>query len=72
MMVVDRYSNWPIVEKSSDGAAGLINCLRRTFVTFGIPDELASDGEPEFSGTATRQFLQDWGGGGGYTIDSHQ
>lgn len=61
LVIVDRYSNWPIVEKSSDGATGLINCLRRTFVTFGIPDELATDGGPEFTATATRQFLKDWG-----------
>ncbi|CAC5377697.1 unnamed protein product [Mytilus coruscus] len=58
---VDRYSNWPIVEISSNGAAGLITCLRRTFVTFGIPDKLASDGGLEFTSTATKQFLQDWG-----------
>ena len=55
------YSNWPIVERSSNGAAGLITCLRRTFVTIGIPDELASDGGPEFIVTAKRQFPQDWG-----------
>jgi hypothetical protein len=61
LIVVDRYSNWPIVERSSNGAVGLITCLRRTFVTFGIPDELASDGGPEFTATATRQFHQDWG-----------
>ena len=48
LVVVDRYSNWPIVERASHGAGGLIACLRRTFVTFGIPDELASDGGPEF------------------------
>ncbi|CAG2222073.1 unnamed protein product [Mytilus edulis] len=61
LVIVDRYSNWPIVERSSNGAAGLITCLRRTFVTFGIPDELASDGGPEFTSTATKQFLRDWG-----------
>ena len=61
LVIVDRYSNWPIVERSLDGASGLITCLRRTFVTFGIPDELASDGGPEFTATATRQFLIDWG-----------
>ena len=44
LVVVDRYSNWPIVERAQGGAQGLIDCLRRTFVTFGIPDELASDG----------------------------
>ena len=61
LVVVDRYSNWPIVERSTHGADGLTTCLRRIFVTFGIPDELASDGGPEFTAAATRRFLQDWG-----------
>ena len=61
LVIVDRYSNWPIVERSSSGASGLVTCLRRTFVTFGIPDELASDGGPEFTSSTTRRFLRDWG-----------
>jgi hypothetical protein len=61
LVIVDRYSNWPIVERTSGGASGLIDCLRRTFVTFGIPDELSSDGGPEFTASATREFLKNWG-----------
>ncbi|XP_071478837.1 uncharacterized protein [Diadema antillarum] len=61
LVIVDRYSNWPIVERSTQGAPGLISCLRRTFATFGIPDELASDGGPEFTAVTTRCFLKDWG-----------
>lgn len=61
LVAVDRYSNWPIVEKSADGSKGLISALRRIFVTFGISDELSSDGGPEFTATATQQFLRDWG-----------
>ena len=61
LVVVDRYSNWPIIEQAHDGAKGLINSLRRIFVTYGIPDECASDGGPEFIATATRQFLKEWG-----------
>jgi hypothetical protein len=49
------------VERTSHGSEGLITCLRRTFVTFGIPDELSSDGGPEFTSAATRKFLMDWG-----------
>ena len=60
LVIVDRYSNWPIVERSSNSAAKLITYLRRIFVTFGVPNELASDGGPEFTATSTRQFLQDW------------
>ena len=56
LVIVDRYSNWPIVEKSVDGA-----CLRRTFVTFGILDELSPDGGPEVTSNTTRQFLTEWG-----------
>ena len=61
LVIVDRYSNWPIVEKASAGALGLIQCLRKCFTTFGIPDELSSDGGPEFVAYATRTFLLQWG-----------
>lgn len=61
LVIVDRYSNWPIVERATNGAAGLITCLRRTFATYGIPNELSTDGGPEFTATATRTFLQQWG-----------
>ena len=37
LVIVDRYSNWPIVERAKDGAEGLINTLRHTFATYGIP-----------------------------------
>ena len=61
LVVVDRYSNWPIVERAREGSKGLIDCLRRTFATFGIPDECATDGGPEFTAAATCQFLKEWG-----------
>ena len=57
-MIVDRYSNWPIVERAANELQGLIDCLRKTS---SIPDELASDGEPEFTATSTREFLKTWG-----------
>ncbi len=61
LVIVDRYSNWPIVNKAKDGATGLINILRRIFATYGIPDELSSDGGPEFVAHSTQQFLRTWG-----------
>ena len=61
LVIVDRYSNWPIVERAGDGATGLIKTLRHTFATYGIPDELSSDGGPEFVSHATREFLRQWG-----------
>ena len=61
LVVVDRYSNWPVVERSHEGSKGLVTSLRRTFVTFGVPFELTSDGGPQFSATSSRDFLRDWG-----------
>ncbi len=61
LCIVDRYSNWPIIEKTGGGAKGLIDSLRRTFVTYGIPDELSSDGGSEFTSRDTRTFLRTWG-----------
>ena len=60
LVIVDRYTNWPIVERATSGSKGLIDVLRRTFATYGIPDELASDGGPEFTAHDTQRFLQDW------------
>ena len=61
LVVVDRYSNWPIVEEAANGAAGLVSALRRIFVTYGISDELTSDGGPEFTALTTTTFLRNWG-----------
>ena len=61
LVLVDRFSNWPIVSPSRDGAQGLITSLRDTFSTFGIPDTLTSDGGPEFASHTTGAFLKTWG-----------
>ena len=61
LIIVDRYSNWPIIERATEGSQGLISCLRCIFTTFGIPDECATDGGPEFTAAVTCQFLKDWG-----------
>ena len=61
LLVVDRYSNWPIIERAHEGSKGLIDSLRRLFATFGMPDECATDGGPEFTASATRSFLKEWG-----------
>ena len=63
LVIIDRYSNWPIVERAKDGAQGLINVLRHTFATYGIPDELSSDGGPEFVAHTPGNFYTT----GGYT-----
>ena len=61
VVIVDRYSNWPMVYRSESGAAGLVKRLRETFVTFGVPEELTSDGGPQFTAGQTQEFLRKWG-----------
>ena len=51
--MVDRYSNWPITEQAQAGSKCLIDCLQCIFGTFGIPDECATDGGPEFTASTT-------------------
>ncbi|GFO14786.1 hypothetical protein PoB_004129100 [Plakobranchus ocellatus] len=58
VVIVDRYSNGPIVERAARGSQGLISSLRRTFVTYGISDELSLVGGPEFMSTASTTFLK--------------
>jgi hypothetical protein len=66
LVVGDRLSGWSEVfacppGSSRAGAAGLIGCLRLLFATFGVPEEFSSDGGPEFSSGALREFLRRWG-----------
>jgi hypothetical protein len=61
LVMVDRYSGWPSVYRLSGGSLPLIKKLREVFVTFGIPEELASDGGPEFASADTAAFFRDWG-----------
>ena len=61
VVIVDRYSSWPIVHRSESGADGLVKRLRETFVTFGVPEELTSDGGPQFTAGKTQDLLKSWG-----------
>ena len=61
LVMVDRYSNWPIVFKENGKAEQLIKRLRDVFITFGIPEELTSDGGPQFTADETQRFLESWG-----------
>ena len=61
MVVVDRYSGWPIVQQSRDGCSGLVKSQHEIFVTYGIADELSSEGGPEFTAEETQQLLSNWG-----------
>ena len=61
----DRLSGWVEVFKDPHGTAhagaqGLIAALRALLATFGVPEEISSDGGPEFSSAANADFLIRW------------
>lgn len=66
LVIGDRLSGWPEIFStptgtSQAGARGLVACLRSFFSSFGVPEELSSDGGPEFTASVTKEFLQRWG-----------
>ena len=61
LVIVDRYSGWPYVCQLTGASPALVKKLREFFVTYGIAEELSSDGGPEFTAALTQQFLRDWG-----------
>ena len=63
IIIVDRYSGWLSIYSvgGGDNAEKLIERLKTHFLTFGISSELASDGGPTFTASATKRFLKSWG-----------
>ena len=64
LVIVDRFSGWPTVQYcgSSSGNSGqLQEWFRQYFATYGIPEELASDGWPTYTSYDTQKFLADYG-----------
>ena len=66
LVIGDRLSGWCDIFRSPHGtpqagAEGLITCLRNYFARFGVPEEISSDGGPEFTSKATESFLSRWG-----------
>ena len=66
LVVGDRLSGWVEILSSSAGtdlgsSTGLIRHIRSFFATFGVPEEISSDGGPEFIAGNTEKFLRLWG-----------
>ena len=59
-VIVDRYSHWPIVSTAEQVAKVFTSQLRGTFSTFGICQELATDGDSVFTGGLTQTFIKVW------------
>ena len=66
LIIGNRLSGWTEVfcnsgEDSAAGSKGLCKALRHVFTTFGVPDDLSSDGGPEFTSEETEDMLKRWG-----------
>ena len=65
-VMVDRFSGWCEVRRAkvgteSAGSRGLITAMRQVFATFGVPQEISSDGASEFISGETKDFYDRWG-----------
>ena len=65
LVVADRLSGWVEIFESRSGSSTssakvLIAHLRSFFRVFGVPEELASDGGPQFKAAVTEEFLAKW------------
>ena len=64
LVIVDRYSGWPVVTKVRHGEGTskyLIAALKNHCSTYGIPEELSSDGGSQLDSKETTQFLAAYG-----------
>ena len=60
-LVADRYSDWFSIYTAGEyDAEALIQKLRQHFVTFGVPEEFASDMGPLFKAGKIDKFLKTW------------
>ena len=64
LVIADRFSGWPTLLFCGGSTASqsvLIDTLRTYFSTYGIPEEIASDGGSTFKAYETQKFLSDYG-----------
>lgn len=66
LVAAERLSGWTEVQQikmgtNEAGATGLCKALRKIFVTFGVPVEIASDGGQEFISQEAVDFFYRWG-----------
>jgi len=62
LIMVDQFSLWPIAKNlGRDTTTTMItDMLLKLFETFGLPEEIISDGGPQFTSNEFDQFCKDW------------
>ena len=63
LVVADRFSGWLQVWhfKKPPTSRDVIKIFRQLFIQFGAPDEVSSDGGPQYIADEFKQFLNLWG-----------
>ena len=61
LVIVDRYTNWPVVKHcKTSSSKELVTSLREFFCNYGAPEQITTDGGSSFLSAATQQFLANW------------
>ena len=64
LVYADRFSGWISAYHFKPGQSthkNLISTMRALFMDYGIPEELSTDGGPQFIADGFEQFLKKWG-----------
>ena len=63
LSIVDRFSYWLNIYHFSNSAtsSSLIAEFRKLFGSYGVSEEISSDGGPQFTSSSFQQFLKNWG-----------
>ena len=64
LITANRYSGWVSIYFFRPGEAtsvALENIFRQLFTDNGVPDELSTDGGPQFTANSFKTFLENWG-----------
>ena len=61
IVYADRYSGWTEAKKlTTQSFKSIKKCLLDWFKTFGVPNEISTDGGPPFQSADYRSFLKTW------------
>ena len=60
LCTTDYWSNIELDPLQSTSSFSVIQCLKRHFATHGIPQELVTDGGPQFTSDEFRRFSTKW------------
>ena len=62
LIIADYYSKFPVLRKLPQPApcSTVVQLMKSVFSEYGIPDRVVSDNGPHFSGSAFKEFSNDW------------